>query len=713
MSVRVPRFRDSARSRLLAVLLIVGLAPVIGTGVYMLVAEQRGAYVRASWELQARAADGATLVAQRVLDARTAVETVAANPLVRELTAGPQQLQAQLETAKRLYPSFEDITIIGVDERVLASTDYAFTGTWRSKPWFQEAVQGRAAVSAAHLEGSPLRLIVVFTAPVVDERGAIIRVVSGQVEVRTLARSLRAVGVALTPDQAEHAGGLCLLDASGLILAGPDGVEELARSPLAPADAAEELRYAGGSAWRTMPVPGQAWYVAAQVPEAEVTAAATVLAQRVALGVGVAAVLAILIALWLSRFLSGTISDLAQAIDRIGHGHLHERMEDVRLAEFRAVVSAFNAMAQRLGESEVELRRSEEWFRALATHASDVTWVLDRDRRVRYVGPSAALLLGDVLTDVQGLMFSDVVRESDAPRVERAIGGGVTAVEHGIAGLHPDRVFESRISDLTGIPAVQGTVISMREITERKALEADVERAIELDRLKTEFVGLASHELRTPLTGIYGFAALLLESNTLDGDERAWMEIIHGEAERLTRIVEVLLSVSRIESGVFEVHPSAVPLDEAVQVAARAFRVLSSEGHKLVVDVEPGLHAWGEQALLVEVIENLVTNAVKYSPHGGRIEVRAFPHGGNVVIEVIDEGLGIPSAAIPRLFERFRRVDSPDRAQIRGTGLGLYVVKRIVDAHRGTIALESHVGIGSRFTVTLPSVPLVGNQAVA
>lgn len=648
--------------------MVVGLAPVIALGAYEASSDRSSALARANSELDARSADGAALVTQRVTEARTALEALATNPVLTHEGASPEDLQEQLATARRLYPAFEDITLVAPGGQVAASTDHAYSGTWASKAWFRDAVRGESAVSPAHLAGAPLHLIVVFSAPVHDERGGVQWVLTGQIAVSALARPLGAVRVAIAGEAPGSHGGLCLLDGRGLILAGPKGVEVLTPSPLRPGDASAFAQYADGSLWRTTHIPELDWHVAAQLPEAEVLAGVSATARQLAFAVALVAAVVTALSIWLSKMLSGVVGELTRAIPRIGEGYLGERMGRVNLDEFRTVVRAFNEMAQRLQGSQHELGRSEEWFRSLVTHGSDVVWVLSEQGLVTYVGPSAANILRTTSDDQLLRPFVDLLPPHDHPRWRNALAaamtGGTASVEHALAGLDAGRVMESHLADLRHVPAVAGIVVNMRDVTERKTLEADVERAVELDRLKTEFLGLASHELRTPLTGILGFSELLREVVEEGAPERQWVEFIVTEAERLSHIIDDLLNVSRIESGVFEVHGAPVNLAQAAAIAARSAGASASDRHTIGCSVPDDLWVVAEERKLVEVVENLLSNAIKYSPAGGRITVTAAASEGEVTFNVEDEGLGIPPGSLATLFERFKRVDTPDRAQI-------------------------------------------------
>ena len=229
----------------------------------------------------------------------------------------------------------------------------------------------------------------------------------------------------------------------------------------------------------------------------------------------------------------------------------------------------------------------------------------------------------------------------------------------------------------------------------------DVTEAREIERLKTEFVAIASHELRTPLTGIVGFSELLAASADVPEVQRAWAGRISDESRRLATIVDDLLVVAAIEDGGMRDEGEDIDLDSLVR---DAIDTASHRTERHVIRLEgvtsPPVRGGGR--MVQEVLENLIENAIKYSPDGGPITVRVEPKEDHVEVTVIDEGLGIPRTEIPRLFSKFHRIHRPDHADIRSTGLGLYVVREYVVAMGGHVWAESTPGKGSAFHFTLP-----------
>ena len=234
-----------------------------------------------------------------------------------------------------------------------------------------------------------------------------------------------------------------------------------------------------------------------------------------------------------------------------------------------------------------------------------------------------------------------------------------------------------------------------------QALTLDIERTRELDQLKSEFVALASHELRTPLTGIYGFSQLLSEDEVSEQERRQWATHIRSEAERMATIVEDLLNVSRIEAGTMDLKAEPVDFAEVVETVLRSFDGQTAT-HTFERTGEFSAVVRGDRNKLVEVLGNLVDNAVKYSPGGGSVRIACESGRELLCVRVSDEGLGIPEDELERIFERFTRVSNPDTENIRSTGLGLYLMRELVSRMGGTVSAQSVPGAGSTLTFSVP-----------
>ncbi len=234
----------------------------------------------------------------------------------------------------------------------------------------------------------------------------------------------------------------------------------------------------------------------------------------------------------------------------------------------------------------------------------------------------------------------------------------------------------------------------------------DVTAERDADRLKQEFFGLISHELRTPLTSIIGYAELLreVEADKLSDQGRRFIEVIERNSRRELSLVGDLLLLTRITAGTFEIELGRADLAKLAAATVEAARpAAEAAGIDLSLESPEHLEFRGDRHRLAQVAENLVSNAIKFTPKGGRVSVRVRSEGDRVDLEVADTGIGIRDADRGRLFDRMFRASEAETRQIQGTGLGLTIAKAIVDAHRGTISVTSRPGEGATFTVELPA----------
>jgi len=258
--------------------------------------------------------------------------------------------------------------------------------------------------------------------------------------------------------------------------------------------------------------------------------------------------------------------------------------------------------------------------------------------------------------------------------------------------------------------AIENARLTLRQRRFAEELERKVEAATarlrELDQAKSEFLSVVSHELRTPLTALQGFSELLLTRAVPPERARRFLGHLHGEAQRLGRIVAELLDLSRIQAGrPLELRREAVDLNEVIERNVELFAA-EHRGHQFGWAGCPnGLTLEADQDAVDRMLKNLLSNAVKYSPAGGRVAVTAGPapdHPGMVELSVEDDGVGIAAEHLPRIFDRYMRIANPETAAARGLGLGLSLVKALAEAHGGRVEVDSLPGKGSRFRVLLP-----------
>jgi signal transduction histidine kinase len=238
----------------------------------------------------------------------------------------------------------------------------------------------------------------------------------------------------------------------------------------------------------------------------------------------------------------------------------------------------------------------------------------------------------------------------------------------------------------------------------QRLLSEQNQRLRELDRLKDDFVSLVSHELRTPLTSIRGYLELLLdEGSELTEEQRRFLGIVDRNSERLLSLVSDLLFLAQIEAGKLAIEIGVVDLEKIVEECVETWSpVASARGVALTCDADELPKLQGDRTRLVQVLDNLVSNALKFTPGDGRVEVRLTAADGIAALQVEDTGLGIPADEQPRLFERFFRSSSATKNAIPGSGLGLTITKAIVEHHGGRIELESTENVGTVVRVELP-----------
>jgi two-component system phosphate regulon sensor histidine kinase PhoR len=307
-----------------------------------------------------------------------------------------------------------------------------------------------------------------------------------------------------------------------------------------------------------------------------------------------------------------------------------------------------------------------------------------------------------------------IVRMANGP-AQRLLGSGIQGRDVRLAIRHPqalERILAHRSGDVevTGIGEIgRSWRLAIRQLDENSVLIRMIDRtdAVSAENMRVDFVANASHELRTPLSTVLGYAETLAEEGDLPADLRHnFGRTIREEAARMLRIIEDLMSLSRIEADRFVAPNESVPLGDVVETAvANASKSRRGAACEFVVDLPDKLpQVRGDRAQLLQVFDNLLSNAVRYGCDGAehRVEVGATHDARLVTVTVADRGPGIPREHLPRVTERFYRVDAARSRESGGTGLGLAIVKHIVERHRGSLDIKSTVGVGTSVSVSLP-----------
>ncbi|GEM05021.1 PAS domain-containing sensor histidine kinase [Halolactibacillus miurensis] len=240
---------------------------------------------------------------------------------------------------------------------------------------------------------------------------------------------------------------------------------------------------------------------------------------------------------------------------------------------------------------------------------------------------------------------------------------------------------------------LRGAVLVFHDVTEFKRLE----------QMRKDFVANVSHELRTPITSIKGFAETMLEDELDPQLEQRFLSIIHKESHRLQLLIQDLLDLSKLEKADFHLNYQTISVDALIKESVEMAKVQAKEKSiTLMIEGDHGLMLSADYDRLKQVVLNLIYNAINYTPSDGKVTVSAFESSGYIKIQVIDNGIGIEPEVLPRIFERFYRVDKARSRNTGGTGLGLSITKHIVEAHHGQIFVDSVVDEGSTFTIMLP-----------
>lgn len=376
--------------------------------------------------------------------------------------------------------------------------------------------------------------------------------------------------------------------------------------------------------------------------------------------------------------------------------------EDVNLlsryAHNLASVVASAKMYREIIEEKEELEHVIESIYAgiVMVHQNGRVMQMNSSARAMFGVDQNERLTGDYVT----LIKNDAVQQIIAKSLEEA-----DELQEEITLMPPgeednERIYQVQTALVRGEDqSVMGIVAIFNDITEIRSIE----------RMKTAFVSTVSHELRTPLTSIKGFICTLLQD--VDGFYDAetvheFYVIIDQECDRLTRLISDLLNVSRIEAGrALDLNPGPVNLPDVVSKVVAAQKSYTNK-HEFSVQLEDDLPTIvADNDKVDQILTNLTNNAVKYSPKGGTITVSGKQSNGVIQMAVTDQGMGIPKEHIEKLFDRFHRIDNRDTRKVGGTGIGLYLVKHLVEAHGGRIWVESEEGKGSSFIFELPKCP--------
>jgi signal transduction histidine kinase len=384
----------------------------------------------------------------------------------------------------------------------------------------------------------------------------------------------------------------------------------------------------------------------------------------------------------LIRSMRGPIDALLDATQRLAAGDLDKRTDPTGPTELRDLAVAFNAMADDLQQATRRLEQERTRLATTIASLGDGLLVTEPDSTViAQVNPRATELVPELKPGTKTNR-----RGSPLPALKSLNGGEVELEHHG-------RTLSVTAAAL-GAGHSEGTVWTVRDVTARARLE----------RAKSEFISTASHELRSPLTSIKGFVELLAASPAgMNARQQEFVSIILRSSERLVTLVDDMLDVARLEADHVEMTLRAVDVGEVVSDVIELMGARIAEKQQTLRSETEPTTAWAlaDPQRLRQIIANLVTNAHLYTPEGGEIVVRVSGTAETVKVAVSDNGVGIVTEQLERIFDRFYRAGQ-DRSS-PGTGLGLSIVKSLVELHQGSIAVSSEPGVGTTFTLMIPA----------
>ncbi|MBI3320060.1 MAG: PAS domain-containing protein [Candidatus Omnitrophica bacterium] len=399
---------------------------------------------------------------------------------------------------------------------------------------------------------------------------------------------------------------------------------------------------------------------------------------------------------WLTRRITQPLRRLTQIALAYAHGDLTQQAPAASVREVRELAGALNTMAQAIRRQLDELTSERNQVTAIMGSMAEGVIAVDAQERVVLMNPAAALLLGVTAHEVIGQPLFELIRQHDIQELLHGVMQDRQRRTVTVTLFHP----AERMIRVHGVPCQERgstgpcAVLVIQDITEHTRYE----------ELRKEFVANVSHELKSPLTSIRSLTETLLGGALDDlSHNRRFVQLIDDDATRLTRLIDDLLALSRLESQAVPLTRSTVPLHALVESVVDSLRRAIDERHLTVANRLPqGLSIHGDSDWLRQVFLNLIGNAIKYNREGGEIAVSSVSDASWLTVTVADTGVGIAAEHLPRVFERFYRVDKARSRDLGGTGLGLSIVKHVIEAHGGTVSVTSQVNQGSAFSFTLP-----------
>ena len=403
--------------------------------------------------------------------------------------------------------------------------------------------------------------------------------------------------------------------------------------------------------------------------------------------------ISLILGFFLSRTIIAPISTLQHRSESMAEGDFSHKIEVRSRDEIGRLTIAFNEMASKINTGLEDIRAEKNKVEAILKNMADAVLAYDNAGNLIHINPAGDKLLGeykhksfDELFDILGanISLSRILYIDSNENIERDIEYKEKNLKAFFAPFNTERSFTA------------GVVVVFQDITRRQML----------DNARREFVANVSHELRTPLTTIKTYAETISDmgEGTLDDSTLHFVNVIENEADRMTRLVKDLLTLSQLDSSKVIERRKKFDLSQLVSYVVEKLSISAkNSGHRIKLDVNMSSPVcFGEPDAIEQVITNIISNAIKYTPAGGKIDITCYGDFSKAYICVRDNGIGIPESDLARIFERFYRVDKARSRQSGGTGLGLAIAREIILRHNGTIEIESPNQKGTIVKITLP-----------
>ncbi|MGE6257421.1 two-component system histidine kinase PnpS [Heyndrickxia sporothermodurans] len=415
------------------------------------------------------------------------------------------------------------------------------------------------------------------------------------------------------------------------------------------------------------------------------------------LAMGLTLILSSIIAIRLAKGITRPIEDIIQVSRRLTEKDYSSRVRAKTNGELEQLSNAINKLAKSLQHQMEEIRENQQRLTGVLTNMVSGVMLINPEGRIVLVNPAMEKIIGSTAEQLTGKLHIEAGKSFGLSQlIDRSLKEVVSIHDEVHMYFPNERILDAHLAPYVGVNGgIKGIIIVLHDITEIRRLE----------KMRSEFVANVSHELKTPVTSLKGFAETLLDGAMYDPEiTKSFLTIIHDESERLHRLITDILHLSKIEQHQLPFHPEPLnvidviyesidTIQEEINRKQLTFR-LPEKQQQVIIEAE--------KDRLQQIILNLAANAVTYTPEKGYIEISLHEQEEQIEIIVADSGIGISKEDLPRIFERFYRVDKARSRNSGGTGLGLAIVKHLVESHHGSIHVESEEGKGTKFTITLP-----------